>query len=283
MENDGEILRPQETYLIPQTIFVGDQGRLVAILGPVFQEAEPFVLLSPQEIPVIPDLVISRMELEKRNNQIRLFIDFIPYAPGSFTLPLFWISSSNSEPLILGSLEISVASILTPEFMVLSDPALPLAVPGTGLLLYGGAGAILLVLILGFGAFYWVHRYLGPFREKRRQRKLYLGLEQRLKVLRAGDTDPIQQKELFSLLAGEFREFLSIVSGVNCKVLTPMEFLDLPVLVPGGPGPDRLSALFRRWDQLRFSGENMAQGDVLTILDELGSFLLSLTNEEKAS
>ena len=279
--NAIEIILPKETYLIPQTIFVGDKGRLVATLGPAFEWAEAFVIQSPQELSVHQDLVIYRIELEKRNNNVRLLIDFIPYAPGSFTLPLFQFPSVISEPLVLGGLEINVASILSPELMVLSDPALPLAVPGTGFIVYGGAGAILLFLIIAIGVIFWLRRYLGPFREKLRRRRLFVSMEQKLKQLRSTENDPFSQIELFALLAGEFREFLSFVTGVDCRVLAPPEFLDLPVVVPGSPGPDYLCSLFRRWDWLRFSGEPMAWDDVSGILDELGSFLAYNKKAEK--
>ena len=279
-EKTGEIALPLETYLIPQTIFVGDRGRLVAVLGPAFQNMDAFVLQSPREISVNPDLVISRIELEKRNNGIRLLIDFVPYAPLSFSFPLLQVSSSTGrESLILGGIEINVASILTPELMVLSDPALPLAVPGTGFIVYGGAAVILLILIVAIGVLFWMRRYLGPFREKMKKRRLIASLEKNLNSLRAEDND-FRQKELFSHLAREFREFLCLLTGIDCMVLTPLEFLSLPVLVPGSPGPDYLCGLFRRWDKLRFAGTPMARSSVHEILDELVSFLSIISKGE---
>jgi len=66
-------------------------------------------------------------------------------------------------------------------------------------------------------------------------------------------------------------------------VLTPPEFLDLSVQIPGSPEPDYLYNLFRRWDNIRFSGTSMAQGEVFEVLDELGSFLIRLNDGVKAS
>jgi hypothetical protein len=298
----GEIILPRETYLIPQTIFIGDKGRLVANLGPAFEGTEAFILQSPQSLsfindriikdpaikdpaiinPVLKDNTISRIELEKRNNNIRLIIDFVSYKPGSFTLPLLRFQSEGSKTLILGGLEICVASILTPDIMVLSDPAPPLAVPGMGFIVYGALGTLLVVSFLGIGGLFWVRRYLGPFQEKLRQRKLRISLEKKLKQLRIEENE-LQQKELFSLLAGEFREFLSLLTGVNCGVLTPLEFLRLPVEIPGSSEPDYLYRLFQRWDQLRFSGAPLAQAEVFVVLDDLGSFLTNLRNAEKES
>ena len=280
----GEIILPREIYLIPQTIFVGDRGRLVANLGPAFEGIGAFVLQSPEALSsiqglIIKELIISRIELEKRNNNTRLFIDFVSYIPGSFTLPLLRLQSGGSKPLVLGGLNISVASILTPDIMVLSDPALPLAVPGMGFMVYGAMG-ILLILSIGIGGLFWTRRYFGPLREKLKYRKLRVSLEKRLKQLRV-EENVLRQKELFSLLAGEFREFLSFLTGVNCSVLTPLEFLGLSLQIPGSPEPDYLYKLFRHWDHLRFSGTPLAKAEVFVVLDELGSFLTGLNNAEK--
>jgi hypothetical protein len=244
---------------------------VIAILGPGLEKAQTGFISG---MPEIQDLVISGMELEKRNNNTRLIIDFVSYAPGSYSLPLIRVPSADKE-LIIGGIEITVASILSPDLMVLSDPALPLAVPGTGLVVYGGAGAILLAVILGVVVFIWAERSFGPLREKFRIRRLSNSLEHRLKQLRNSEND--RQMELFSLLAGDYRVFLSYLTGVNCRVLSPVEFLDFPVL----PDGDFLCSLFRRFDRLRFSGTPAARMEVLEILDELGSFLLNIKNAEK--
>jgi hypothetical protein len=286
-----EVLYPETRYLLPHTVYVGDKGRLFAQLGPAFADAEAFVKDAANELPKMQDLVITRMELEKRNNNIRFIVDFVSYAPGAFVLPPLALEAFGNEALLLGGLEINVASILTPDQTAISLPALPLATPGTGFLVYGTLGIVLLVLVLGIGGFLFAHKFLGPLRNKRKRRKLLASIEHTMGQLKLvfdspenteHDTDAA--RDLFSLLAGEFREFLSFVTGIDCRVLSPAEFCYLPMSpeLPAGGSASGLSTLFSRWDRLRFSGTGMARNDALAILDELGMFIANSTNAEQS-
>ena len=274
-------IHPRDIYMIPQTVYVGDRGRLVITPGSAFDDVPAFILQSPVEMPGVSDLVIDRIELEKRSS-IRLLVDFVSYAPGLFVLPPVKIPSVNSQPILLTGLEVRVASILVPGQMELSGPALPLAVPGTGILIYSGIGILMLLLTAAAGGFFWFRRYFGPFKKRRRQQKLLLSLEQKIRILRTEGNDPEQQNELFSLLAGEFREYLGFVTGVDCRVLTPVEFSELGIEIPGNVEPDFLGKLFRHWDYLRFSGQPLLYVDVLGILDELGIFFSRAGSGERA-
>jgi hypothetical protein len=275
--------KAETPYLIPQTIFVGDRGRLVVQLGQAFLGADAFVHTAPELLPKADDLVITRIELEQRNGNVRLLIDFIPYAPGIVTFPVIEIPSSVEEPLRVSGLTASVASILSPQEASLAEPAAPLTVPGTGLLVYGAAAGILFLAILGIGGSIWGRKHFSAFREKWRRRRLLRVMERFLRRLRAESEGGSlhRQMELFSLLSGEFREFLSIFTGVNCRILTPVEFRDLTAgdTLKG----DYLCDLFRRWETLRFSGSKIGRGDLLQVLDELNEFVLSLAKTEKAA
>ncbi|MCL2834414.1 MAG: hypothetical protein FWD78_14680 [Treponema sp.] len=278
--SDDEIILPADVYLIPQTVYVGDRGRLVVILGPVFNDAPAFVLQNRDEMPKIKDLEINRMELEKRSTGIRLLIDFVSFAPGNIKLPVLEIPSSGSVPFELDGIEFNVASILTPDIMSLSGPALPLTVPGTGLLVYGGIGILFFILVIGAAGIFWSRRFLVPFRKMLKKKKFLLSLEQKIKLLRAGDyqNDAARLNELFTLLALEFREFLSFITGIDCRVLTPFEFTMLPADFAGLPESGGLCAFFRRWDNLRFSGNPAGRADVSGICDELSDFFISMNN-----
>ena len=286
-----ELVRASEIYLLPQTVYVGDRGRIVVPLGPAFSEARAFVIVTPNDLPEIKDLVISRIELEKRGNNTRLLIDFISYAPGIISLPPIMIPGVNQESsgngaLILDGIEITVASILTPESMVLSSPTLPLAAPGTGLLVYGGLGALLVLLIGGIAALLYFRRFFEPILKRYKQRKILASLENKIMFLRSDNSedDPITRNEMFSLLAGEFRDFLTFFSGVNCGPLTPLEFGAVQLEVPGIRSPDYFSTLFRRWDALRFSGAPIPRNDMFGILDDILLFfsdISEINNAEK--
>jgi hypothetical protein len=286
-----EILYPDDSYLLPHTVYVGDNGRLSAQLGPAFAAALAFVKDAANELPKIQDLVITRMELEKRNNNIRFIVDFVSFAPGVYVLPPLALETFGNETLLLGGLEINVASILTPDQTAISLPALPLATPGTGFLVYGTLGILLLVLLFGIGGSLFARKFLVPLQNRQRRRKLLASIEKNMGQLKLifdspenteHDTEAV--RELFSLLAGEFREFLSFVTGIDCRVLSPAEFcyLSLPAELPAGSSASGLSILFSRWDRLRFSGIGIARNDALAILDELGLFIASSTNVEKS-
>ena len=110
-------------YLLPQTIFVGDSGRLVVPLGPTFAGFDSFVLETFDMLSEIsaetPDLVFRRIELERRGDRSRLIIDFIPFDVGVLTLPclaaLFAVENfPEAEFFRLSGLEVQVASVLNP-------------------------------------------------------------------------------------------------------------------------------------------------------------------------
>ncbi|MCL2480044.1 MAG: hypothetical protein FWF22_11100 [Treponema sp.] len=279
--NAEDIILPTDIYLIPQTVYVGDRGRLVISLGPAFDDAPAFVQTSTESYG--RDLVINRMELEKRNNAARLLIDFVSFAPGDIVLPPIRIPVRGDSFLILGGIRFTVASILSGQPAILSDPALPLAVPGTGFLIYGGIGALLFLLVIVIAGLLWFRRFFGPLRKRFRQKKFLASIDQKIRLLRADDckNDLVKQNEIFSLLAAEFREFLSFITDVNCSALTPNEFSLLPVEIPGTPGADYFPALFGRWDNLRFSGQPIGHSDVIGILDELGLYFTGLKKAEK--
>ena len=274
--NQGEIFLPNDSYLVPQTVYVGDSGRLVASLGQAFNIASAFVLTDSSRLPEMHDVVFSRMELEKRNNNVRLIMDFVSYAPGVFALPPVLIPVPDEGFMILNGLEFSVASILAPEAMTLSQSVHPLAVPGTGLLVYGSLGLLLLIIILVTLGLMTFSRFFKPMRERFMRRKMLSSLEHKINILRTNDfeNDSAGRNELFSLLAGEFRKFLSILSGINCNAFTPFEFTAMSFTIPGVSDSGFFYSLFRRWDELRFSGQYIMRDDIREITDELLALFL---------
>jgi hypothetical protein len=196
-------------------------------------------------------------------------------------LPVIEVPSSQ---LKVSGLECSVASILSPQEASLAEPAAPLTVPGTGLLIYGAAAGILFIIFLGIGGSIWGRKHFSSFREKWRRRRLLRVMERFLARLRTESEGGSihRQTELFSLLSGEFREFLSILTGVNCRILTPPEFREVSLSAGDLLKGDYLCDLFRRWETLRFSGSAIGRGDLLKVLDELHEFIISLVPSAEA-
>jgi len=266
-DTPAEVHFPGEMYMLPQTVYVGDAGRLVISLGSAFNDIPAFINTAPADIPGFPDLVINRIELEKRNNSSRLLMDFISYAPGSFALPPMEFASE-TDVLVLDGIRFSTASILNPDIMVLSKAALPLAVPGTGLFIYGGIGVMVLLAVSFIMGTFWFSKYFGPLKRRLRQKKILASLENKISLLRK-ESNPDRQTELFSLLAAEFREFLTFLTGIDCRVLSPSEFVLYGISIPDAADAGSFSGLFRRWDNLRFCGAPLPGADVCGILDEL--------------
>ena len=274
--------RSETPYLLPQTIFVGDPGRLVIPLGPEFSSMEPFVEETPGAFPGSPDLTIQRIELERRGGNVRLLIDFIPYAPGLLSIPPLDLVFPPDAPLLITDFSVQVASILDPSQMTLSEPASPLALPGTGLLVYGSIALILVVLSLGIGGSLWGRRHFREIWERIRRRYLLRNMAGFLRRLRQESGQEKSRDPAFylTLLSGEFREFLSLFTGINCRPLSAGEFMKLPpdtaVL-----GPDFLCRLFRTWDTLRFSGRGIEPADLHSALNETEKYIAALDKAEK--
>jgi len=280
--------RTDVPYLVPQTIFVGDSGRLVVPLGRAFSRIKPFILDVPEKLPETPELLIRRLELEHRSGGggTRFLIDFIPYAAGVLTLPDLEILSQEegTEPLVLSGLEVQVASILNSSQMSLSGPAAPIAVPGTSFLIYGTIIIFILLLCLGIGISLWGRRHFKDLWELFRRRRLIGAMAKFLRCLRQEcsfekDGDP---GYYLTLLSKEFREFLSLFTGINCRSLTPGEFLELPLSQKAlALGPVYLSCLFQTWETLRFSGKKMEMAEMIASLDDIERLIAALDKEER--
>ena len=292
--------RTEAAYVLPQTIFVGDQGRLVVPLGQAYAGVEPFVLEASGIFPPTQDLVIKQIELERRGGLTRLMIDFIPYAPGIIAFPPLELPHVPGLPSITG-LDVHIASVLTPSEMALSEPASTLAVPGTSFLVYGSIVLIIVLLSLGIGGSVWGRFHFRELMERFRRRRLLRLMSKFLIHLRQ---ECCREKNgnpgyYLSLLSIELREFLSQFSGINCRSLTAGEFLELPAGYPvqGAPaaaetgaensaskvvlGPVFLCFLFRSWDILRFSGRAVQMTDLFQALIEIKKFIAALETAER--
>lgn len=270
--------RTDPPYLLPQTIFVGDSGRLVVPLGTSFA-MPPFILDTPDELLQAPNLVIRRIELERRSGNSRLLIDFIPYEPGSLSLPAFGFLFPDEA--VLPPLKVQVASILNPSNMNLSEPASPLAVPGTSFLIYGSSVLILILISLGIGCSLWSRRHFSEFWERLYKRHLLRGMMKFLRRLKqeCGPGKNAEPAQYLSLLSSQSREFFSLFSGINCRSLAASEFLELPL--DSGLEPVNLCRLFRTWDTLRFSGRGMELADLFLALEEMEALTAALDRAER--
>jgi hypothetical protein len=251
---------------VPPRLFVGDQGRLIVDPGPELKGISPFVIDDPRRLPQGPDITLLRLELELQRGEERLLIDFTAFAPGRVELPP--ISLPQVPGVSLEGYRVSVASVLGnanplnprgtaappvlpgPQagegILILSNPAPPLAVPGTALLIYGTASLIVLALLLILGGGMWGRPYLERLLKTHRRRRLVrlmgvIGKRLREQIPRGAC------QEILRELSTEFRAFLGYFydragdgpgpfafRGRDCRAMTAAEFASLPPLFSFG-------------------------------------------------
>jgi hypothetical protein len=260
-----------------------------------FPKIEPVVLSKPEELPSTRDILIHRIEVERRNETVRIIIDFTGFAPGSLVLPALSIPSGGADLVLPSSVTIPIASILTGDALVLSPLIPPLTVPGTALLIYGTTGTIFLMLLLGLGLRFWGRDRFKDWRNRFQRRRLLRFME---KVLQSLEKDISEHKsgglkteEILTRLSLEFRTFLSVFTGMHCHAMTASEFMHISSLITAeleSAGQPVLSGaflcdIFRRCDTLRFSGTRIASEELLSILNGIQRFINALNQAEKNS
>jgi len=268
-------------YLIPQTVYVGDRAELTIILQGTIHTSDTVLLPGAPAFPVSPDIEFHRIVLESRPAVSRLIIEFTPFAPGVLEFPVIEIGGR-----YFGDITVEINSIIGEgEALVLSPPASLPAVPGSGFLIFCTISAV--IMLVAFSLWMAVSgksrlaKWLS-FRKLRRLVFLMARAERRLRKM-------LQHKNARSILdtlSSEFRSFLSLYTGENCRTMTAAEVGQLSgsaftELMPE-KNPDTnlrinfLGNFLMRCDDLRFGGNNIVPDDVQALLAELRVFLVSL-------
>jgi len=257
-----------KSVLIPQTVYVGDRGRLVLTLqGDERSKADSSVVIDVADrLPKSKDLVIHRIEIENKESLSRVFIDFVAYVPGTIDFPT--IEAGN---LVLKDLHASIASILEESGSELAPPAAPLRAPGTALLLYGAAFTLLILILILILFFRRIVPAFRSFEEARLNSLASRSLRRLLTQIRSKGGDELGISLLASLIT-ELRSFLSRKTGVNWRVLTPLECRNLKGgLYLESTDIEFLADLFQRSDAARFGGRNLRRDEVHELLDHVSS------------
>lgn len=242
--------------LIPPVVHVGDRARLVVPLP-----ADPTAVRAVVEagLPRSKDLVVLRAELDDRAGKLRAVVDFMPLAVGLIALPPLEVGSIRVE-----GLSVTVSSVLEGDLGAAApSPAEgPLAVPGTALLLYGGAfaavAAFAAAALLGGKGLPAFARALERRRRGLAARSMRRVIARLEASLDQGDAESFPAA--YSILLGELRSYLTYRTGANCMALTPREFPGAFGCSEGrdsAVGPAEAAALgelFRGGDRIRFGG-----------------------------
>jgi hypothetical protein len=259
-------------FMVPSKVYVGDRASLVLPLPGL--TADKYSGTSPGQLPSLsPDIDIHQITVERRPGGSFLTIEFSAYAPGILELPPIDIAGET-----IGGLKIEISSILNSDEsgMTLSAPALPLAIPGTSLLIYGSISTVILLMLLTIWVLFrgrkQMEAWLAAWRRKRLL-ALMLATERRLRrALLKG----VNYRQILDTLSTEFRDFLSRFTGINYRAMTAAEIGWLKNAGEGITDAASLSAFFSQCDGTRFSGREINNDETLSMLGDLKNFLATL-------
>jgi len=262
--------RSAEAFMVPSVVYVGDRAALILPLPgfAIKDDSETASVVSAAVASPTNDIEIHRALLERRPVGSRLTVEFTAYAPGVLELPPIVIAGE-----AFYGLKIEISSIL--ESRVLSDPAPPLAIPGTSLLVYGTLTVILCFLSAAFWILFWgrskIKGWLEAW-EKKRLLKGMMGIEKRLRRTLVKDDDTC--RNILDTLSGEFRLFLARFTGERCQAMTAVEFANTELKL----NREFLEDFFRRCDGIRFGGSEISGKNAVSMLDDVKQFLAALKN-----
>jgi hypothetical protein len=277
-------------YLVPQTLYIGDRGRLVLPLGTAYAEIEDIIITETNLLPISDEIVISRMEIETQSGNPRLIVDFRSYVTGIAAFPILKIGTYE-----FAGITVYINSLLeTDGGRVLSKAAPPLQIPGTLSLVYGSIiGIVLFLLILIMFVFQGIP-YLRMIMVKRQRRFAFRVFKKSIQKIRnAVMKNDVSANELLAKASHDFRIFLSFFTKMNCLSLVPKEFLHLSAMMnqhelSGGEvyifeHAEQIYYLFTSCDELRFSGNNYETERILHVLDDMSRFCAAFESSEKVS
>jgi len=270
-------------YLVPRIIYVGDPASFVLPL-PASSQDEDFVITSYDTdlLPSDPYIDFHRIILERRVTGSRLIIEFTPFAAGVLELPDIKIGND-----CFSGFTITVNSLIDSRSApVLSSSASALAMPGTAAMLYGSMAVIVIIILTSLWFIFKGRAAIVKIREKLKRRRLFKSLKNTEKNLYKLVLKGAEKRKILDKLSAEFKNFLSIFTGHNCRAMTAREFTEffsqLPrQLLAQEDSASFLGKFFRRCDELRFSGSEIDAQAVVNLLSELHNFTYTLENREK--
>jgi len=267
-------------HMIPSRVFVGDRASLVI---PVSFSVNSDIELTGDRFPASPDIDIFRIAAERRPGGSRLIIEFAAYMPGILEFPPFEIAGE-----VFSGLKIEISSILTNDESdrVLSGPAALLVIPGTGLLIFGTFSAVIFLFVLFFFTLLRGRRIADNLFKLWRRKRLIAVMRRIEKRMRKSMLKNIELREILNTLSYEFRGFLGYITGENCKAMTARELGMISLRKDNSDPPGVMSYenfledFFSRCDNLRFCGNEITCDETFGLLDDLGFFLKTMSEEK---
>jgi len=253
--------------LIPRQVYVGDLAILVLPL-PATEQNYPDIILTQSSLPFHENIDFRRIILEQRTTGSRLIIEFSAFVPGVHELPEIEIGGE-----YFSGLSVRINSIIEGRSdRVLSRTASTLAMPGTALMLYGSMAILVFLLLFTIWFIVKGHVIFLQLREKWKRYRLFASIRKSEKQLRKSIIKGSNNRIILDKLSESFRDFLSTLTGNNCRAMTAKEFETILTQEEGL----FLGNYFRSCDELRFSGKDINSEDILNLLTDLRQFVGAL-------
>ena len=269
-------------YLIPRQIYVGDPASFILPL-PAAQTGENIILTKNDLLsdgsgfPYDENIDFHRVILERRLTESRLIIEFTAFAAGVLEFPAIEIGGE-----VYSGISVTVNSLINERSdRYLSGTAATLAMPGTAFLLYGSMAAVAAVILLSIWFVFKGRTVLGGLYVKWKRYRLFSGIHNTEKRLQKALAKGTEKRLILDELSGETRDFLSVLTGENCRAMTAREFESFPYLLNENSAAVNFSNFFKVCDDLRFSGADISSQDVLLLLSDMLRYADEL-NKSKA-
>jgi hypothetical protein len=235
-------------FLVPQTVFVGDEGRLVVPLAGELPSTGHANVVTTDRLPFNENIMLKRVEIDARAKQ--LLIDFVAFKPGVLEIPQLNMIDGIGR-IELPPLKVEIASILEHEgySIILSPPEKPLAAPGTFALITGGTAALAaLAAMIVFLTVNGPQRFHRIFEKVRVRLLIYRTKRTILKTQNALMVGRVGTKEGVAIVGAAFKSFLSAFYLKDYASYAAEDFLSDVLFCDGAA-----YRIFAVCDKLRFS------------------------------
>jgi hypothetical protein len=278
-------------HTIPKNIYVGDKAVLILPLPGTAQNSGDIVLSpSSADFPLHENIDFHKITLERRTGTSRLMVEFTAFAVGLLELPPIEIGVDRFSGLSFTVNSITEDAALNEKrsSLTLSGPASSLAMPGTALMFYGTIAAIIFFILLTIWFFLKGRVFLKKWKEKYKYWKLFNSMKLIEKRLYKNVFKGADKRIILDKLSGQFRVFLSIMTGINCRSMTAGNFetREFEMALNNQRIMNRfnlslLGKFFNKCDELRFSGDNIDSQEIINLLDSLRNFIVTMEDNKR--
>jgi hypothetical protein len=260
-------------YQIPQTVYIGDKGRLVYPLDGFFSNQKNGAL--PLDgLDTDDAILISSIEIDNG----RLVVDFQAFRTGAIPLPVIVI---NGEPL--SGLEVYISSLLdgSDNVTVLSPAAAPLSAPGTLWIVVSIIFIVILIFTVTFLFLFRGGNFFSVLQRRIKKARIIRKTQKAVKKLKINlEKENISARTALSGISNELRVFLDNFFNTDCRSMVPLEFLDMVFPDDSGLDPKYTPRFFYHFfencDKLRFSGGVVTAETVRAIILEVETLTASI-------